>query len=86
LLDFALSAEKPGVRFSQSAGGNSTASARNAEATGLKRESQQEALRAWNGRIDEGRKIAARDYTERFSGGIKVNLDVPNPIEICGRA
>src|SRR6266481_5367741 len=54
------------------------------KATGLKRESQQEVLRAWNGRIDEGRKRADRDYTERFSGGIKVNLDVPNPIEICG--
>ena len=37
-------------------------------------------------RIDGGRKRAASDYTERFSGGIKVNLDVPNPIEICGRA
>ena len=36
-------------------------------------------------RMDEGRKKAASDYTERFSGGIKVNLDVPNPIEICGR-
>jgi hypothetical protein len=36
-------------------------------------------------RIDEGRKRTASDYKERFSGGIKVNLDVPNPIEICGR-
>jgi hypothetical protein len=25
------------------------------------------------------------DYTERFSGGIKVNLDAPDPIEVCGR-
>jgi hypothetical protein len=36
-------------------------------------------------RIDEGRKGTASDYKERFSGGIKVNLYVPNPIEICGR-
>jgi hypothetical protein len=30
-------------------------------------------------------KRATSDYTERFSGGIKVNLDAPDPIEICGR-
>jgi len=32
-------------------------------------------------RLDEGRQRAA---SERFSGGIKVNLDVPDPIEFCG--
>jgi hypothetical protein len=30
-------------------------------------------------------KSATSDYTEPLSGGIKVNLDAPDPIEICGR-
>jgi hypothetical protein len=48
--------------------------------------SHHEALRAWKEeRIRKGHKTALSDCTERFSGGIKVNLGVSDPIEICGR-
>ena len=47
--------------------------------------SDQEALRAWNGREkDVGRKRATSDYTGPLSGGIKANLGASDEMKICG--
>jgi len=86
MLGFISSAEKRRARFVSCALLRSRASARSAERPGRH-------ARAIRKRPDAGMgenktragKEPLADYTERFSGGVKVNLDVPDPVKISGR-
>jgi hypothetical protein len=73
-------------KSSQSTGGSSKGFAPTAERSALIARTISE--RSGRGMVEDKTRTAKESlapYTERFSGGIKVNLDAPDPIEICGR-